>query len=309
MKKLTVLVVSFLILIVWQCASSPDASVGSLGETTRGPLGTLNWGLGAEVPQGGAEEPPHEESEVTLSAGAEGGFGLSTFGDTQITQTGVNASGGVGYVEEMEVDRRGFRYLPAVGGRRSKTESAGSDGQNATWRRAGAAANATTLRIGDEDELPLLGIEAAAWVDGIRARVLLDCLYKNDREQQLEGSFKLRLPEGATPYYLAFGQEVLVNDRAWEPGIVDHSADLSPNPDSILGLREGHWRGARAARFVPKAKAARAYKDTVRQQVDPALMEWAGAGVFQARVFPLLPGATHRVNTESHQLPPFSHAG
>jgi hypothetical protein len=32
-----------------------------------------------------------------------------------------------------------------------------------------------------------------------------------------------------------------------------------------------------------------AYQQTVRKKIDPALVEWSGAGVFNARVFPLLP--------------------
>jgi hypothetical protein len=46
------------------------------------------------------------------------------------------------------------------------------------------------------------------------------------------------------------------------------------------------------ARIVPREKAAHAYSETVRRRVDPALVEWAGAGVFNARVFPLMPGKT-----------------
>ena len=47
--------------------------------------------------------------------------------------------------------------------------------------------------------------------------------------------------------------------------------------------------------MVPKEKAALAYRDTVRRRVDPALVEWSGAGVFQCRVFPLAPQSLHRV--------------
>ncbi len=47
--------------------------------------------------------------------------------------------------------------------------------------------------------------------------------------------------------------------------------------------------------MVPKEKAALAYRDTVRRRIDPALVEWSGAGVFQCRVFPLAPQSLHRV--------------
>ena len=47
--------------------------------------------------------------------------------------------------------------------------------------------------------------------------------------------------------------------------------------------------------MVPREKANLAYRDTVRRRIDPALVEWSGAGVFQCRVFPLTPGSLHRV--------------
>lgn len=294
MRKLTVFVVSCFVLVVWQCASCPEKESGSSGAATAGPLGTLTWDLANDFVRSLQQEDAPEEAE--MSELADGGEPVLSRAAAVPATEGAGRFGLSDFGQAGELEALG--YSGDDGEIRAARKMKGADGEvfdSSTWRRAGATSNATTLKIGDEDELPLLGIEATAWVDGIRARVLLDCLYKNDREQQLEGSFKLRLPEGATPYYLAFGEEVLVDDSAWEPGLRDHSADLGPDPDSILDLREGHWRGARAARFVPKAKAARAYKDTVRQQVDPALMEWAGAGIFQARVFPLLPGATHRV--------------
>ncbi len=167
--------------------------------------------------------------------------------------------------------------------------------RSSSWKASTLAANMTSLRVGDEDELPLLGMEATAWVAGFRARVLLDCVYENDREQQLEGDFKLRMPEGATPYYLAFGEEVLLEDSTWELPLRDRSLASGPEPESILADRTGHWKGAREARMVPRAEAARAYKDTLRKQVDPALMEWSGAGVFSTRVFPLQPKSVHRI--------------
>ena len=47
--------------------------------------------------------------------------------------------------------------------------------------------------------------------------------------------------------------------------------------------------------MVPREKAAFAYSQTVRRRVDPALVEWSGAGVFNARVFPLMPHKLHRI--------------
>ena len=47
--------------------------------------------------------------------------------------------------------------------------------------------------------------------------------------------------------------------------------------------------------MVPRETAAIAYGQTVRRRVDPAIVEWAGAGVFTARVYPLAPQRLHRI--------------
>ena len=51
----------------------------------------------------------------------------------------------------------------------------------------------------------------------------------------------------------------------------------------------------KSARVAPRQKAALAYDETVRRRVDPALVEWAGPGIFQTRVFPLVPNQLHRI--------------
>ncbi len=43
------------------------------------------------------------------------------------------------------------------------------------------------------------------------------------------------------------------------------------------------------------AQARRVYEDIVRQQRDPALVEWMGRGLLRARIFPIAPGETKRV--------------
>ena len=47
--------------------------------------------------------------------------------------------------------------------------------------------------------------------------------------------------------------------------------------------------------MVPKEKAAHAFRETVRRRIDPALVEWSGARVFNAKVFPLAPKKLHRI--------------
>jgi hypothetical protein len=81
---------------------------------------------------------------------------------------------------------------------RSRVDEKSAERGVRTWRRATATPNASRLVIGDRDELLLEGMQVNVLVDGFRARVLLDLYYFNNRGQQLEGNFKLRLPNEAS---------------------------------------------------------------------------------------------------------------
>jgi hypothetical protein len=183
--------------------------------------------------------------------------------------------------------------------------------KDGTWKRSTLVPNTSRLMIGDKEHLPLKGMQARIKVDGFRARVVLDLYYFNDRNRQYEGTLKLRLPTGASPYFLAFGQTVFrakakasgqpsgratgqANDK---PQFFDQrrTRAMGVTPGRLMKERRDSWSGPKEARMVPKQKAAFAYHQTVRRRVDPALLEWSGAGVFSARVFPLAPKRLHRV--------------
>src|SRR5262245_55178339 len=57
-----------------------------------------------------------------------------------------------------------------------------------TWKRSQIVPNATRLMVGEREELPLKTMQAKVTIDGFRARVVLDYVYANDRDRQLEGS-------------------------------------------------------------------------------------------------------------------------
>ena len=168
-----------------------------------------------------------------------------------------------------------------------------------TWKPAHVVPNTSRLMVGEREELPLKGMQVDVRVDGFRARVLIDLYYFNDRPQQLEGNFQLRLPDEASPYFFAFGRTVyqapqitLQDSMFFKPQQVSQG---DTTPEKILALRGNSWEQPKVARMVPREKAAFAYRETVRRRVDPALVEWSGAGVFQCRVFPLAPQSMHRV--------------
>ena len=168
-----------------------------------------------------------------------------------------------------------------------------------TWKRVKAVPNATRLMVGDKDELDLTGMQVNVQVDGFRARVLIDCFYYNDRATQLEGNFKLRLPDDASLYYFAFGESAYdfqpKGELAKSEFLDDGTQFVSLGAPEIREARKDAWANVKEARMVPREKAAHAYRETVRRKVDPALVEWAGAGVFNARVFPLAPQKLHRI--------------
>jgi hypothetical protein len=181
----------------------------------------------------------------------------------------------------------------------------GKDGEPQTWKRAGSAVHATEISVGDKEKIPLRGMQIKVDVDGPRARVVIDSYFENDRDRQYEGNFKLRLPNDATPYYFAFGETSFAREApvARDPGTpvkakyftAAEERTMESSPEKIRAARQATFRSVKEARMVPKEKAALAYTETTRRAADPALLEWAGAGVFNARVFPLAPHTLHRV--------------
>jgi hypothetical protein len=170
-----------------------------------------------------------------------------------------------------------------------------------TWKRSNQAANQVKLSVGDKETLALKGAQVAIQIDGFRARVLIDYLFYNDKNRQLEGTFQLRLPNGASPYYFAFGNTVYLNEdkklSASNLPFINYEKGkkIEIQPSDIRQMRTSQWTQSKEARVVPKAKASLAYTETVYQAVDPALAEWAGADVFNCRVFPLAPNQLHRI--------------
>lgn len=149
-----------------------------------------------------------------------------------------------------------------------------------TWRRSSLAAHSTRIRTGDGFDLPLDTVDARVSAAGFRARVELSLYFHFDGERRIEGTFQLRLPDGASPHHLAFG-----------------AASLKSKPTfGKIEPRKLSWSGLKVARMVPRSRASRAYEVVSSRRVDPALLEWAGGGMFNARLFPLMPSRYHRVD-------------
>jgi tetratricopeptide (TPR) repeat protein len=166
-----------------------------------------------------------------------------------------------------------------------------------TWKRSQIVPNSSRVMVGDREELALRSMQTQVTIDGFRARVVIDYLYANDRDHQLEGTFQLRLPDDASPYFFAFGETryEASTTKSTRPMLIAAAGGESGDPRELIAERQAAWLAPKEARMVPREKAVFAYGQTVRRRVDPAIVEWAGAGVFSARVFPLAPGKLHRI--------------
>lgn len=166
-----------------------------------------------------------------------------------------------------------------------------------TWKKSDKSENEIAIFIGDNEKLDIEGTNVNIQVDGFRARVLTNIYVYNNREGNLEGNFKMKLPAGASPYYFAFG-ETEIKAKMYENKDGKNSTQpnqISLTDENISELNKQTWTNVKEAKIVPKEKAAHAYQETVSKQVDPALVEWGGADVFNCRIFPLVSNKLHRV--------------
>lgn len=171
-----------------------------------------------------------------------------------------------------------------------------------TWKRSGMKDNSIRLQVGENDFLPLEAAQMAVQIDGFRVRVLMDCFFYNDKGNGLEGTFKLKLPTEATPYYFAFGETEYLDedeeDKKTSKSIPYSKYSLEDFNLTYQGIEDQNdreWQNIKEARIVSKQKAAKAYEQTVSASIDPALMEWGGADMFSCRVFPLSNNTLHRI--------------
>ncbi len=251
------------------------------------------------TPAGGDGEPAAIESDPNIAAASDDSSGDdgANPGDSPVAFEGTDGQRQLGDKEEGQERGAGRNK------NESSTKVPGGKGKEPakTWKRVKAIPNTSRLMVGDRDELPMEGLQANVVIDGFRARVLLDCYFYNNHSSRLEGSFKLRLPDDASLYYFAFGEtsfeyRPMVNQLASNGFIpADVVRSSGTGPAEILKARDSTWASVKEARMVPREKAAHAYSETVRRRVDPALVEWSGAGVFNARVFPLMPNKLHRI--------------
>lgn len=81
-----------------------------------------------------------------------------------------------------------------------------------SWKPSTLRPHTSRLMVGDDASLPLEGTQVHVRIDGFRARVLIDHFFMNNRSRRLEGTFQVRLPNEARPFFLGFGQSGIHKD-------------------------------------------------------------------------------------------------
>ncbi|WP_338864492.1 DUF2135 domain-containing protein [Myxococcus stipitatus] len=172
-----------------------------------------------------------------------------------------------------------------------------------------AAPRAAKVLVRDESgryqPLKTRAIRVVTYIQGARARTVVDHLFENDTNRNLEGTFYYPLPGGASVAGFALysgavaaDTKALFQSEDMLPPLGDGSANqerlvaAAPPSHPKVGVS---WGTPQEARVVEQKRAREVYEDIVRDNVDPALLEWAGASTFSARVFPLPPRSLKRV--------------
>jgi len=71
------------------------------------------------------------------------------------------------------------------------------------WHRDQRRPSFARVYVGDGNALELVSLQVTVTVEGPRARTVVDHIFRNPHDRQLEGTFEYPLPSGASPSYFA----------------------------------------------------------------------------------------------------------
>jgi hypothetical protein len=168
------------------------------------------------------------------------------------------------------------------------------EGQPLVWRRDVSRPTLARVYVGDSKSLELVNLHVTVTLEGPRARTVVDHVFRNPHDRQLEGTFEYPLPSGASPSYFAMfpGKSQERMPPTFAPG-----GDAPPLPAAALAglapsdiarqVNTADWGNLQEARIVSRDKALESYEEVTRRRIDPALLEYAGGNTFTGRVFPI----------------------
>ncbi len=95
-------------------------------------------------------------------------------------------------------------------------------------------------------------------------------------------------------------EQEFLNEHDWEV----EGTYIFPIPDGASISKFVIWVDGQAieGKILPADEARRIYEDIVRQRRDPALLEYVGKGAVQARIYPIPPGGSRKIELEYSQV-------
>jgi hypothetical protein len=185
--------------------------------------------------------------------------------------------------------------------------------QPQVWHRDRSQPTFARVYIGDGNSLELVSLHVSVIIEGSRARTVVDHIFRNPHDRQLEGTFEYPLPTGASPSYFAM---FLGQTRETAPALFGRRGESAPLPAEALArmtpeelvkhVDTTDWGRLQEGRIVSKEKALETYEEVVRGRIDPALLEYAGGNTFSGRVFPIPAKGYNRVILAYEELLPFA---
>jgi tetratricopeptide (TPR) repeat protein len=179
------------------------------------------------------------------------------------------------------------------------------------WHRDRSRPTFARVYVGNGNSLEMVSLNVSVTIEGPRARTVVDHVFRNPHNQQLEGTFEYPLPTGASPSYFAM---FLGQTRDTVPARFARRGNDRPLPATALAsltpaelvkqVDTTDWGRLQEARIVSKEKALETYEEVVRGRIDPALLEYAGGNTFSGRVFPIPAKGYNRVILAYEELLP-----
>ncbi len=203
--------------------------------------------------------------------------------------------------------------LGAEAGQRAQAEEAPREEpapQAQTWRRLTGAARFASVDLGGGNSLELRDVQVSVKVEGFRARTVVDHIFFNPHDRNVEGTFRYALPpEASVSSYAMY----LGNGRRERPVFFDEQTQLRRREEAMQGVSveailekvdEDAWGELRVGRIVQAERGREVYENVTRRRVDPALVEEVAPNTFAARVFPIQARGFHRVIVSYEQTLP-----
>jgi hypothetical protein len=264
----------------------------------------IDWGVDFDPTKGENQQRVTDHTRLSLALGGRGGSGSGAgFGD------GVGRGGGEGRGAGISTGASAGDFP----GGTKQPEPKPAEKTPQVWHQDRTNPTFARVYVGDRNSLELVSLQVTVTVEGPRARTVVDHIFRNPHDRQLEGTFEYPLPSGASPCYFAMflGQtRDTVPIRFARGGVQDPLpanalAALTPQ-ELVKHIDTADWGRLQEGRIVGKDKALETYEEVVRGRIDPALLEYAGGNTFRGRVFPIAPKGYNRVLIAYEELLPIT---